>query len=108
MIPDRSLSLRAGAIAVNGFKSIGEETWNGPLIEAVGKEYGFDLDTPIENYSQEALQVLLRGTGAKKYRATRYFGGESRETYSAWNGILNIIETRMTQAGHGIKSINSL
>ena len=99
VIPDRSLSLRAGAIAVNGFKSIGEETWNGPLIEAVGKEYGFDLDTPIENYSQEALQVLLRGTGAKKYRAMRYFGGESRETYSAWNGILNIIETRMTQSG---------
>ncbi len=99
VIPDRSLSLRAGAIAVNGFKSIGEETWNGPLIEAVGKEYGFDLDTPIENYSEEALQVLLRGTGTKKYRATRYFGGEGRETYSPWNGILNIIETRMTQSG---------
>ena len=99
VIPDRSLSLRAGAIAVNGFKSIGEETWNGPLIEAVGKEYGFDLDMPIENYSEEALQVLLRGTGTKKYRAVRYFGGEGRETYSAWNGILNIIETRMTQSG---------
>ncbi|MBQ2989441.1 MAG: excinuclease ABC subunit UvrA [Clostridia bacterium] len=99
VIPDRSLSLRGGAIAVNGFKSMGEESWNGPLIEAVGKDYGFDLDTPIEEYSDEALQVLLRGTGAKKYRAVRYFGGEGRETYSAWNGILNIIETRMTQSG---------
>ena len=99
VIPDRSLSLRGGAIAVNGFKSMGEESWNGPLIEAVGKEYGFDLDTPIEQYSDEALQVLLRGTGAKKYRAVRYFGGEGRETLSAWNGILNIIEARMTQSG---------
>ena len=99
VIPDRSLSLRGGAIAVNGFKTMGEESWNGPLIEEIGKEYGFDLDTPIENYSEEALKVLLRGTGTKKYRVTRYFGGEGRDMLSAWNGILNIIETRMTQSG---------
>ncbi len=99
VIPDRSLSLRGGAIAVNGFKTMDEESWNGPLLEAVGKDYGFDLDTPLEKYSEEALRVLLRGTGSKKYRATRYFGGEGRETLSAWNGILNIMETRMTQSG---------
>ena len=99
VIPDRSLSLREGAIAVNGFKTMMEESWNGPLIEAVGKEYGFTLDMPIENYSEEALNALLRGTGTKKYHVTRYFGGEGRETLSAWNGILNIIETRMTQSG---------
>ena len=99
VIPDRSLSLRGGAIAVNGFKTMAEESWNGQLIEAVGKEFGFTLDMPIEEYSDEALNALLRGTGTKKYHVTRYFGGEGRETLSAWNGILNIIETRMTQSG---------
>ena len=99
VIPDRALSLRGGAIAVNGFKSMMEESWNGPLIEAVGKEYGFTLDMPIEQYSEDALHALLRGTGTKKYHVTRYFGGEGRETLSAWNGILNIIEARMTQSG---------
>ncbi|MBQ8496345.1 MAG: excinuclease ABC subunit UvrA [Clostridia bacterium] len=99
VIPDRSLSLREGAIAVNGFKTMMEESWNGPLIDAVGKEFGFTLDMPIEQYSEDALQALLRGTGTKKYHVTRYFGGEGRETLSAWNGILNIIETRMTQSG---------
>ena len=99
VIPDRSLSLREGAIAVNGFKSMMEESWNGPMIEAIGKEYGFTLDTPITEFSEEALHALLRGTGTKKYHVTRYFGGEGRETLSAWNGILNIIETRMTQSG---------
>ena len=99
VIPDRTLSLREGAIAVNGFKTMMEESWNGPLIEAVGKEFGFTLDMPIEEYSEEALNALLRGTGTKKYHITRYFGGEGRETLSAWNGILNIIETRMTQSG---------
>ena len=99
VIPDRSLSLRGGAIAVNGFKTMDEDSWNGPLLEAVGKDYGFDLDTPIENYSTEALNALFRGTGTKKYKVFRYFGGDGRETLSAWNGILNIMEARMTQSG---------
>ena len=99
VIPDRSLSLRGGAIAVNGFKTMEEESWNGPLIEAIGKEYGFTLDTPIEEFSEEALQALLRGTGIKRYQVVRYFGGVGRETFSKWDGILNIIETRMNQSG---------
>ena len=99
VIPDRSLSLRGGAIAVNGFKTMDEESWNGPLLEAVGKDYGFDLDTPLENYSDEAMNALLRGTGTKKYKVFRYFGGEGRDMLSAWNGILNMMEARMTQSG---------
>ena len=99
VIPDRSLSLRGGAIAVNGFKTMEEESWNGPLIEAVGKDYGFTLDTPIENYTEEGLHALLYGTGSQKYHIVRYFGGFAKETLSNWNGILNIIETRLTQAG---------
>lgn len=100
VIPDRSLSLRGGAIAVNGFKSMEEESWNAPLIEAVGKEYGFTLDMPISDYSEEALHALLRGTGTKRYQVVRYFGGEGRETFSQWNGILNIIESRIAQSGN--------
>jgi excinuclease ABC subunit A len=99
VIPDRSLSLRNGAIAVNGFKTMEEESWNGPLIEAVGKDYGFTLDTPIEEYTQEGLHALLYGTGGKKYHVTRFFGGFGRESLAPWNGILNIIESRLTQAG---------
>ncbi len=99
VIPDRSLSLRGGAIAVNGFKTMEEESWNGPLIEAVGKDYGFTLDTPIEEFTKEGLHALLHGTGSKKYHIVRYFGGFGRESLAPWNGILNIIESRLTQAG---------
>ena len=99
VIPDRSLSLRGGAIAVNGFKTMEEESWNGPLIEAVGKDYGFTLDPPIKDYTKEGLHALLYGTGSKKYHITRFFGGFGRESLAPWNGILNIIESRLTQAG---------
>ncbi len=99
VIPDRSLSLRGGAIAVNGFKTVEAESWNGPLIEAVGADFGFTLDTPIADFTKEGLHALLYGTGTKKYHVTRYFGGMAKESLAPWNGILNIIESRLTQAG---------
>ena len=99
VVPDESLSLSKGAIAVNGFKTIDRESWNGPLIEAVGKEYGFTLDMPIAEYTKEARRALLYGTGTKTYHVMRYFGGAGRESLAQWNGVMNIIESRMTQAG---------
>ncbi|MBQ8696258.1 MAG: excinuclease ABC subunit UvrA, partial [Clostridia bacterium] len=38
-VPDKKLSLRQGAIQVNGFKSLDEHSWNGPLFAAVGKKH---------------------------------------------------------------------
>ena len=61
IIPDRSLSLRGGAIVVNGFKSVYEESWYGPLYEAVGRDFGFTIDTPICEYSDEAFNALMYG-----------------------------------------------
>ena len=76
IIPDKSLSLHDGAIAVNGFKSLEEESWNGPLFIAVGERFGFDLDTPLEKFSDEAMDILLYGSGSETYDIVRYFGGE--------------------------------
>ncbi|MGM9631539.1 MAG: excinuclease ABC subunit UvrA [Eubacteriales bacterium] len=95
IIPDKSLSLHNGAIAVNGFKSLEEESWNGPLFTAVGKRFGFDLDTPLEEFSEEAINILLYGSGAETYEVTRYFGGESHRQKTKFDGIVRIIEQRM-------------
>ena len=89
------LSLRDGALAANGFKTMTEDSWTGPLIAAVGEDYGFTLDTPVREFSKEALDALMYGTGDKKYRVTRYFGGEGREQTVSFDGIIHIIEKRM-------------
>ncbi len=94
VIPDTSLSIADGAISVNGFKSIEESTWMSPLYEAVGKKYGFTLSTPIKDYSEKALNALLRGTGDEIYEIDRSF--DSRHVHQAvkFDGVLNIIEQR--------------
>ncbi len=89
------LSLRDGALAANGFKTMTEDSWTGPLIAAVGEDYGFTLDTPVREFSEEALNALMYGTGDKKYRVMRYFGGEGREQTVSFDGIIHIIEKRM-------------
>ena len=95
VIPDKSLSLHEGGIAVNGFKSLDEESWNGPLFIAVGERFGFDLDTPIESFSKDAMNILLYGSGDETYDIVRYFGGESHRQKAKFDGIIKIIEQRM-------------
>ena len=99
IIPDKKLSLRQGAIAVNGFKSLEDESWNGPLFAAVGKRFGFDLDTPIEEFSDDAYNVLMYGSGTEIYNIKRYFGSLEREQKTTFAGVVNMIEKRLGQKG---------
>ncbi len=95
IIPDPSKTIRGGAIDVNGFKSMDEDTWNGPLFAAVGATHGFDLDTPIEKFSPSALDALLNGTGDEEYSVTRFFDKKGRKQITKFRGVLGIIEDRM-------------
>ena len=99
LIPHPELSLRDGAIAANGFKTMTEESWTGPLVAAVGEDLGFTLDTPIADYSEEAFKALMYGVSDKKYYVTRYFDGTSREQHTSFDGIVPIIEKRMKMMG---------
>ena len=99
LIPHKELSLREGGIAVNGFKSMTEDSWTGPLIAAVGEVYGFTLDTPLRDFTDEQMDVLMYGTGLRKYTVFRYFGGEGREQTTTFDGIVHIIEKRMRMQG---------
>ncbi len=100
LIPDKSLSLAKGAIAVNGFKSLDEQSWNGPLFRAVGERFGFDMDMPIEDFSEEAYNVLMYGSGDELYEVERWFGGVSHNQKTRFEGVVRIIEGRLGQKGY--------
>ena len=92
VIPDRSLSLRQGAIACSGFKSIDESTWTGKQLMKVGAAYGFTIDTPIEKLSPEQERVLLYGTEDKHLRRNRFNRPVLRP--GEFMGVINIIQER--------------
>ena len=99
LIPNDKLSLSQGAIAVNGFKTLEEESWNGPLFKAVGERFGFDLNTPIYKFTEDMRNILLYGSGDELYTITRWFGGVAHDQKTRFEGLVKMIENRLGQAG---------
>ncbi len=101
LIPHPEMSLRQGAIQVNGFKTLDTDSWNGPLFEAVGKHVGFTMDQPVASFSEAALHALYYGTGDKTYTVTRYFDKVGRVQTTRFEGVVGMIEARMKGMGGG-------
>ena len=99
IIPDKSLSLREGAIQVNGFKSIDEQSWTGPLFKAVCERIGISIDMPIKDFTKEQLNAILYGTGDEYYTVDRYFAKEKRRQTTKFEGVIRTIEQRMQMMG---------
>ncbi len=94
LIPDKSLSLKDGAINCNGFKSLDEDSWNGPFFELVGKDFGFTLNTPIKDFSKKAFDVLLYGNPDKIYTFDSEFEGVVKHRHLKFEGIIKMLEQR--------------
>ncbi len=93
VIPDRSLSIRQGAIQASGWSSCDSGSVSRMYFDALGKKYGFDLDTPIREMSEEAVNAILYGTGGEKLtlRVQRYSGGKLEQ---AFEGVVSNLERR--------------
>ncbi|MBE6633500.1 MAG: excinuclease ABC subunit UvrA [Ruminococcaceae bacterium] len=100
LIPNKKLSLSQGAVQVNGFKTLEEESWNGPLFSAVGERLGFTLDTPIEQFTEEQYQKLLYGTGDEIYDIHRWFAKEEHHQRVKFEGLVAMIHNRATTWGN--------
>lgn len=80
MIPDRSLSLNDGAIAVMGWQSSKDKgSFTNALLQALAKEYKFSMDTPFEELPQKAQDAICYGTDGRKVDVY-YEGQRGRES----------------------------
>ena len=63
MIPDKTLSIKQGAIQVMGWQSCADKgSFTNAILQALCKEFGFDLETPFEQYPQKIQDMLIYGT----------------------------------------------
>ena len=95
MIPDPSLSINQGAIAVLGWQSCTDKSsFTRAILDALCKEYHFDLDTPFEDYPKEIHDILIYGTNGEKV-AVRYKGQRGIGVYDiAFEGLIKNVERR--------------
>ncbi len=98
IIPDRKLSIRQGAIKAYGWQCKDNTSIAGMYFDALGKKYGFTLDTPIEDMSYEAFDAILYGTKGEKMKMERStsFGGGTY--YTDFEGLVNNLQRRFNES----------
>ena len=90
ILPDPSLSINQEGLAPLGKP---RQTWVFSQLKAVGKQYGFDFDTPLENLSDRAREVLLNGGGGEKFEIEyRYASGRTVVYRHRFNGLMDILK----------------
>ncbi|MCD8370133.1 MAG: excinuclease ABC subunit UvrA [Clostridiales bacterium] len=95
MIPDPSLSIMQGAITVLGWQSCTDKTsFTYAILDALMKEYHFDLDTPFEDYPKEIHDILIYGTNGHEVKV-HYKGQRGVGVYDvAFEGLIKNVERR--------------
>lgn len=95
IIPDKSLSINQGAIAVLGWQSCTDKgSFTRAILEALAAEYHFSLDTPFEDYPKEIHDVLIHGTSGKSMKV-RYKGQRGEGVYDvAFEGLIENVNRR--------------
>ena len=95
MIPDKSLSINQGAIAVMGWQSCNSKgSFTNAILLALCEEYGFDLDTPFEDYPPKVHEILIHGTNGKQV-LVEYEGQRGKGVYPiAFEGLVKSVQRR--------------
>ena len=103
MIPDKSLSISQGAIAVMGWQSCTDKnSFTNAILQALCREYGFDLDTPFENYPEKIKNIILHGTNGKEVEV-HYQGQRGKGIYPvAFEGLIRNVERKYRETASDI------
>ena len=99
VIPDKTKSLREGAIKAINLNDVGNTIYT--QIDTVCKYYDIDMDTPIKNMEKEKLNILLYGTpDILEFNYTSK-NGNTRTSKDFYEGIINNLERRYIETKSG-------
>ena len=102
IIPNKKLSIADGAI-----RPYRGHTWYYYHLENVARRYDFSLNTPVEDLTQEQLEVILYGEDREPHRYRNRFG-QVRESYNGMEGVIPRLkrlyrDTESEYSRHGIE-----
>lgn len=94
MIPDPSLSINEGAITVMGWQSCNDKkSFANALLLALCEKFGFDLDTPFQDYPKKIHDILIYGTDVEV--DVHYTGQRGSGVYpTTFEGLIKNVERR--------------
>jgi len=100
LIGDPKKSLIEGAILAPGWQSVVDKgSYSRSILEALAKEYHFDLDTPYEKLSEDVKHMFIYGTDGKSVKV-HYQGQRGVGVYDvAFEGLIRNMERRYRETG---------
>lgn len=103
MIPDKSLSIAEGAIQVMGWQSCTDpSSYTNATLQALAREYEFDLNTPFEELGEEVRHMLLHGTDGRQVKVF-YKGQRGEGVYDvAFEGLIKNVQRRYRETGSDV------
>ncbi len=97
VVPDQSKSILDGAIQVSGWSSARTDSVFRMYFEALAQKYHFSLNVPFGELPEEAVKVILYGTGTEKLRMTYNRGNGMGVLEQPFEGIMNNVSRRFRE-----------
>ncbi len=99
MIPDKSVSLKDGAIAVLGWQSSGDSgSFTNAVLQALAREFKFSMETPFEELPEKVQDIIINGTD--KQVDVYYEGQRGKGVYPiTFEGVVKNVERRYRETG---------
>lgn len=94
IIPNPGLSIKQGAVKASGWSTTDPGSIAMMYFKGIADHYGYSIDEPLSNWSDEAVDAILYGTGDIKltlHRSTSYGGGTYTQPFE---GIINNMNRR--------------
>lgn len=100
LVPDQDKSLIDGAIAAPGWQSVVDKgSYTRCIMEAVAKEYHFDLNTPYQELPEDIKDIFINGTGGRMVKV-HYHSQRGEGVYDvAFEGLIKNMERRYRECG---------
>lgn len=101
--PDKSKTLRDGAIKISGW-NLDSSSMTQMYLNALSKVYNFSLDVPVSQLPTEIYDMLMYGNGGEKIEmsySAYHFSGTYEKT---WEGFATNLQRRYSQTqSEGVK-----
>ena len=94
IIADENLSIRGGAIRGGGWNFMDGGTISQMYYEGLAAHYGFSLDTPWKDLSDDVKSIIMYGNNGEKIKMTRRMEYGTGEYFTSWEGIVNNLQRR--------------
>ncbi|OOM81203.1 excinuclease ABC subunit UvrA [Clostridium sp. BL-8] len=98
VIPNKELSIMEGAVASWGSGRLKDDSWTYAILQALSKEYGLDLNTPIKDLDKKHVDLLLYGTEGKRLEVKYIKDGVKSTYYYAFEGEINALSRRYRES----------